>query len=108
MKLMFVIVQTDDAKRLSKALNRNKVGNTRLPSVGGFLHGGNTTFMIGINDERVEEVLEIIKDKSSTRKEYTVIPSSIPGYADHLSTPVQVTLGGATVFITNVEEFHKF
>lgn len=108
MKLMFVIVQTDDAKRLAKALNRSKISHTRISSVGGFLHGGNTTFMIGIQDERVEEALEVIKEKSSTRKEYTVIPSSLPGYADHISTPVQVTLGGATVFIVNVEDFQKF
>ncbi|MBQ9832346.1 MAG: cyclic-di-AMP receptor [Clostridia bacterium] len=108
MKLMFAIVQTDDAKRLTKALNRHKIGNTRISSVGGFLHGGNSTFMIGIDDDKVEEALDVIKQESSTRKEYTVIPSSFPGYSDSISTPVQITLGGATVFIVDVESSYKF
>ena len=108
MKLIYAIVQNDDSKRLIKALVQHKVSVTRISSTGGFLHGGNTTLMIGVNEDRVEEVLEIIKSKSSVRKEFMVIPSTLPGYADASPTPVQVTLGGATVFIINVEEFHKF
>ncbi|MBQ2661544.1 MAG: cyclic-di-AMP receptor [Clostridia bacterium] len=108
MKLLFAIVQTDDAKRLTKALNKHRIGNTRISTVGGFLHGGNTTFMIGVDDDKLDEALEVIKEQSSTRKAYTVIPSSLPGYADHISTPVQVTLGGATVFVVNVEDSFKF
>ena len=108
MKLLFAIVQTDDAKRLTKALNKHKIGNTRISTVGGFLHGGNTTFMIGVDDDKLDEALEVIKEQSSTRKEYMVIPSSLPGYIDHISTPVQVTLGGATVFVVNVEDSFKF
>lgn len=50
--------------------------------------------MIGVDKEKVEETLDIIKSKSSTRKEFMVIPSTLPGYADSSPTPVQVTLGG--------------
>ena len=50
----------------------------------------------------------MIKSKSSTRKEFMVIPSALPGYTDSSPTPVQVTLGGATVFIVDVEDFQKF
>ncbi|HWS28579.1 MAG TPA: cyclic-di-AMP receptor [Clostridia bacterium] len=108
MKLIFAIVQNEDSKRLIKALIENNISVTRISSTGGFLHGGNSTLMMGLDDEKVELALEIIKSKSSTRKEYMVIPSSMPGYIDSSPTPVQVTLGGATVFIVDVEAFHKF
>lgn len=108
MKLIFAIVQNEDSKRLIKALIENNISVTRISSTGGFLHGGNSTLMMGLDAEKVEAALEIIKSKSSTRKEYMVVPSSMPGYIDSSPTPVQVTLGGATVFIVDVEAFHKF
>lgn len=108
MKLIFAIVQNDDSKRLIKALVQSNISVTRISSTGGFLHGGNTTLMIGVEDKTVPETLELIKSKSSLRKEFMVIPSTLPGYADSSPTPVQVTLGGATVFIVEVGEFHKF
>ena len=108
MKLIFAIVQNDDSKKLIKALVHQQISVTRIASTGGFLHGGNTTLMVGIEDDRLELALEIIKSNSSTRKEFMVIPSTLPGYADSSPTPVQVTLGGATVFIVNVESHYKF
>ncbi len=108
MKLLFAIVQNDDSKRLIKTLVQHNISVTRISTTGGFLHGGNTTLMIGVEKDKVDETLDIIKQKSSTRKEFMVIPSSLPGYAESSPTPVQVTLGGATVFIVDVEEFHKF
>ncbi len=108
MKLIFAIVQNDDSKRLIKALVQNNISVTRISSTGGFLHGGNTTLMIGVESDKVSETLDVIKSKSSMRKEFMVIPSTLPGYADSSPTPVQVTLGGATVFIVDVGEFHKF
>lgn len=108
MKLIFAIVQNDDSKRLIKALVQHNISVTRIASTGGFLHGGNTTLMIGVEKDKLDETLEVIKSKSSTRKEFMVIPSTLPGYTDSSPTPVQVTLGGATVFIVDVESFHKF
>ena len=108
MKLIIAIVQDEDASRLISNLMGEGFGVTKLATTGGFLHGGNTTLMIGVDKEKVEETLDIIKSKSSTRKEFMVIPSTLPGYADSSPTPVQVTLGGATVFIVDVEQFYRF
>ena len=108
MKLIFAIVQNDDSKRLIRALVQHRISVTRISTTGGFLHGGNTTLMIGVDKEKVEETLDIIKSKSSTRKEFMVIPSTLPGYADSSPTPVQVTLGCATVCIVDVEQFYRF
>ena len=108
MKLIIAIVQDEDSSRLIGQLMNDGFGVTKLATTGGFLHGGNTTLMIGVDKEKVEETLDIIKSKSSTRKEFMVIPSTLPGYADSSPTPVQVTLGGATVFIVDVEQFYRF
>ena len=108
MKLIFAIVQNDDSKRLIRTLVQHRISVTRISTTGGFLHGGNTTLMIGVEKEKLDETLEIIKSKSSTRKEFMVIPSTLPGYADSSPRPVQVTLGGATVFIVDVEQFCRF
>ncbi len=108
MKLIFAIVQNDDSKRLIRQLTNRHISVTRISSTGGFLHGGNSTLMIGVEKDKLEDTLEIIKENSSTRKEYMVIPTSLPGYVDSSPTPVQVTLGGATVFIVDVDEHYRF
>jgi len=55
MKLIFAIVQNDDSKRLVKALVQHNISVTRISTTGGFLHGGNTTLMIGVEKEKVQE-----------------------------------------------------
>lgn len=108
MKLIIAIVQNDDARRLTKALVKHGISVTRMATTGGFLHGGNTTLMIGVEKEFLQDALDVIKEKSSLRKEYMVIPSTLPGYSDNAPTPVQVTLGGATVFVLDIEQNFKF
>ena len=97
MKLVYAIVQNDDSKRLLRELTNHRISVTRISSTGGFLHNGNSTLMIGVEADRLQETLDIIKEKSSTRKEYMVVPA-----------PVQVTMGGATVFVVDVEQFYKY
>ena len=108
MKLIFAVVQNEDARPLTKALVQNQISVTRIASTGGFLHSGNTTLMIGVEKDRLETTLDIIKSKSSMRKELTVIPASLPGYVDATPTHLHVTLGGATVFVLDVESNDKF
>jgi uncharacterized protein YaaQ len=110
MKLIFAIVQNDDVRKLMRELVKNEISVTRIASTGGFLHGGNATLMIGIDDEKLDTALDVIKSCSSSRKEYMVIPSAYPGagFADTASAPVPVTLGGATVFVLDVQNFYKF
>ncbi|MEL7610071.1 MAG: cyclic-di-AMP receptor [Bacillota bacterium] len=104
MKLILAIVQNDDAKQLIKALTEQGFSVTRLTTTGGFLQGGNVTLLIGVAPDRLQAALDIIRERSGLRKEYTVIPSS----AELIDMPVQVTLGGATVFVVDVEAHYKF
>ena len=73
---------------------------------GGFLKAGNTTFIVGTEDEKVDEVLEVIKAHSRKRTQVMPVTQSFtPGLFS--SVPVEVKVGGATVFVLNVERFEK-
>lgn len=107
MKLIFAIVQDKDAAALSRKFIENDIRATKLSTSGGFLKAGNTTFIIGIEDDRVSEVMGIIKESSHTR-EQVVSPNMASSGSPMLSQPVKVTVGGATVFVVPVEDFKHF
>ncbi|QKS69623.1 cyclic-di-AMP receptor [Paenalkalicoccus suaedae] len=109
MKLIIAVIQDKDSNRLSDALVENEFQATKLSSTGGFLKAGNTTFMIGVEDTHVERVLEIIKENCKSREQLVAPISPMGGNADsYVPYPVEVQVGGATVFILPVEEFEKF
>lgn len=106
MKMIVCFVHNDDARTLMKELTGQGFSVTRLASTGGFLHGGNATLLLGVEDDAVDRALAIIKEKSSVRKEYMALPAALPGYGGVLA-PVQVTIGGSTVFVINIEQAYK-
>lgn len=106
MKLVIAIVQKEDSNKLQHAFIKANIRATKLATTGGFLSEGNTTFLIGTPDDQVEQVLDVIKSKSEAREEY-VQPNLIPNGMD-ISIPVKVTVGGATCFVVNVDEFKQF
>lgn len=108
MKLLFAIVQNDDKKVLTRALIDHEFHVTHISSTGGFLHGGNTTLMIGVEEEKLDEVLGIIKEYSSRRQVVTVPATGIPHNVDSVSMPLTVTVGGATVFVLDSVDTYRF
>mgnify|MGYP000927261599 CR=1 FL=1 len=104
MKLILAIVQHEDSTKLTEALTKNKINVTNLASTGGFLRAGNVTFMIGTEEDQVESVLEIIKNKCKSRTEVT---TPAPMYMGASAWPVEVVVGGATVFVMDVDRFEK-
>lgn len=108
MKLLFAIIQNDDTKPLTHALIDAGISVTRISSTGGFLSGGNTTLMIGVQDERLPIALEAIRTHSSRRQIVTVPSVGVAHNIDCAALPVSVSVGGATVFILNVDEALKF
>ena len=106
MKLIFAIVSNDDSSRVSKELTKNKYSVTKLATTGGFLMAGNTTFLIGTDDDRVDDVIRIIGMHSKKRTQ--MVPSSASyGVGMYTSFPVEVQVGGATIFVTKIERFEK-
>lgn len=109
MKLIVAVVQDQDSNRLSSALTKNDFRATKLASTGGFLRSGNTTFLIGTNDNRVDSLLELIKDNCRSRDQMVAPVSPMGGNADsYIPYPVEVEVGGATVFVLPIEQFHHF
>lgn len=106
MKLIMAIVSGDDSSKVARALTKSNFSVTKLATTGGFLMAGNTTFIVGTDDEKVEEVLEILRKNSKTRKQ--MVPTSASyGVGMFSSMPIEVQVGGATVFILDVEQFIK-
>ena len=106
MKLILAIVSNDDASVLMKELVKEKFSVTKLASSGGLLRKGNTTLMIGSKDDDIDKVVDIITKFSKTRNE--LVPSSVISDIGIIpSTPLEVTVGGATIFIVDVEKFKK-
>ena len=106
MKLITAIVNKEDSKAVCNELLRNKFYVTRLATTGGFLMAGNMTLLIGTEDEKVGECINLIASCSKQRVE--VVPSTASyGIGVTTAYPLQVTVGGATIFVTNVERFEK-
>ncbi|KQL51355.1 hypothetical protein AN964_20480 [Heyndrickxia shackletonii] len=109
MKLILAVVQDQDSARLMNAMVDHNFRVTKLASTGGFLKSGNTTFMIGTEDIRVEKALQVIKDNCKSREQLMAPVSPMGGNADsYIPYPVEVEVGGATVFVLPVEQFHHF
>jgi uncharacterized protein YaaQ len=109
MKLILAVVQDQDSNRLSQALMENNFRSTKLASTGGFLRAGNTTFMIGTDDIRVDKALQVIKESCKSRDQLVAPVSPMGGNADsYVPYPVEVQVGGATVFVLPVEHFMQF
>ncbi len=105
MKMLFAVIQNDDNRALTRALVEEGLSVTRIASTGGFLRGGNTTLMIGVEDDKVQTALDTIRRVSSRRHVVTVPASGIPHNIESVSMPVSVEVGGATVFTLDVSDY---
>jgi len=108
MKLVISIVNSDDARGLIEALLGRGHRATMISTTGGFLRKGNTTICVGTEDEKVDEVLTLIQENCHTRTEYVnPLPPMMEAGELYIPTPVEVQVGGATVFVIDVERYEK-
>lgn len=105
MKMLIAIVQDQDSHILMDELSERDFRMTKLASTGGFLKAGNTTILMGIDETRIPEALSIIENNCKSRDMTTSLMSvTMPGDA-YIPYPVELKVGGATVFILDVESF---
>ena len=106
MKLVLAIVSNDDSGMVSAALTREGFSVTKLATTGGFLMAGNTTFIVGTDNDKGDQVIDIVSKQSSRRTQ--VVPSTTSMEAGMYSSfPVEVTVGGSTIFVLDVERYEK-
>jgi uncharacterized protein YaaQ len=108
MKLVLTIVQEKDAGRLIDALTEAGVQATMLASTGGFLREGNATILIGMEDPQLDAVMAVVKRVCHRREQLmTPIPPVVEPVDSYVTYPVKVEVGGAIVFVLNVEHMER-
>lgn len=106
MKLVLAIVNRDDSRSVTINLTKKGFSSTCLATTGGFLMAGNVTIMVGVDEEKVQDVIDVIKEHSHARKQ--MIPSTTDmAHGYYHATPVEVTVGGATIFVVDVDRFER-
>ena len=108
MKLIIAIVQDEDASHLISELMNEGFSVTKLATTGGFLRAGNTTLLVGVDDEKFDPCMDIIKKVCKSRKQIAPSPASMVGMpGSYTPYPIEVVVGGATIFVLTVDQFIK-
>ncbi len=109
MKLIIAIVQDEDSSKLLSKLMKAGFSATKLATTGGFLKAGNTTLLLGVEDEKMHEAVHVIESVCKSRKQITSAPTVMTGmsHGEYTTYPVEVTVGGATLFVLSIEQFIK-
>ena len=108
MKLVIAIVHSEDAGALVDALTDKEYRVTRLQSTGGFLKQSNASVLVGVEEAQVEDVLAVIRETCHARKQFInpMPPIMEPGEF-YMPYPVEVSFGGATVFVMDVGRYER-
>ena len=105
MKMILAVVQADDAGKVTQALIEGGHRVTRIATEGGWLRKENSTLLLGVNDDQVDDVVKILKSSARRRTSYISVPREVPGALN--AQVIDVEIGGATVFVLNIERFEN-
>lgn len=107
MKLVLAIVQDRDADAAMKELAERKIPVTKIATTGGFLLEGNTTLLMGVEDHLVKVVETILRETSHRRQMFMPMGASMTDAAYGLANQIEVEVGGAILFVLDVERFEQ-
>ncbi len=106
MKLVLAIVNKSDAEKTVSALTAAEFRATRIDSVGGFLKEKNSTILVGTEPGKIKQILKVIGSTAKSHTEQLAPTPTMSGPGDFvMADPVEVTVGGATVFVLDVDQF---
>lgn len=109
MKLVVCVVHNRDRNRLSDALVKEGFKFTVIGSTGGFLREGNSTLLIGVEDDAVDPLMALIQDNCCAREQVVnVAPLEAAPGGPFLGSPVKVPVGGAVAFVLEVDKFVRY
>ncbi len=108
MKLVVAIVQARDADGLVRALVDRGFYTTQINSAGGFLRESNVTLLLGVQESHLAEVVRIARHQCQARTRFVnpLMPILEPAEF-YVPSPVEVHVGGATIFVINVERYER-
>jgi uncharacterized protein YaaQ len=108
MKLIIAVVNNDNSRNLLEQLGRQGFSATVTSSAGGFLKVSNSTIFCGVDDDELADALTVIRENCTSRVQYvTPLPPVMEPGEMHIPTPVEKHVGGATIFVMDVEHFEK-
>jgi len=107
-KLVIIIASDTDAEKLTRKLVEQGYPATKVSSTGGFLRKGSATILSGVEANEVDQVIAMVRLECHARAEYAPV-HTLPffGEGSVLQEPVEVRVGGAIVFVVDVERFEK-
>jgi uncharacterized protein YaaQ len=109
MKLAVCIVHNRDKGRVTDELVKTGFKFTIIGSTGGFLREGNTTFLIGVEETELPTLQRVVSENSQSREQLVnVMPYEAGPPGAFIPNPVKVPVGGAVMFVLDVEQFHRF
>jgi uncharacterized protein YaaQ len=92
MHLIIAILQNEDADQVSGGLLAAGFRVTKINTAGGFLRRGNVTLLIGVEADKVDDVLRVIQANCPLRTEARPADAGMPMYS-------------ATVFVVEAARF---
>lgn len=104
-RLMAVVIQEQDFENALSALTTLGLSITHLPTVGGFLGRRNVTLLIGFEKGQEISIVNALKRSCQRRVEYVSTP--LEGTPLPLPSPVPITVGGATIFVFEVDRYEE-
>jgi uncharacterized protein YaaQ len=105
MKLLMTIVSSDDSRDVLDKLTKAGFRATVISTTGGFLREGNTTFFLGVDDHKIGQAIEILQSVCRRRTQWVSPLPTLEGPGLEMAEPIEVSVGGAVVFVLNVEQF---
>lgn len=107
MKLILAIINDSDVRNVTESMMNGGFSLTKIGSTGGFLKAGMTTMVSAVNNEKLDIALEIIKSSTHSCKYSPSDMAFEPTYKSQMQ-PNEIVVGGATVFVLNIENSYKF
>ena len=109
MKMVMAVVRYQDSSALLDSMSGQGFTATIVNSRGGYLHEGNATIYCSVEDEDVQRLLDLVRETCQARTRFvTPLPPVMELGELHLPDPVEKQLGGASVFVWSIDEFHRF
>lgn len=105
MKLMIAVIQDYDSDRLLTALSDAGIGSTRIASAGGFLRAGNTTVLIGVEEERLPLAMRLLGETCRRRTATRVSNIDLGDMEAH--DIAESRIGGGVAFVAPVERHER-
>ena len=104
MKLIMAIVSSDDSREVLERLTEAGYRATVIGTTGGFLREGNTTIFLGTEDARVQPAIDLLRQTCRRRTQWVSPLPTLEGPGLEMSEPIEVSVGGAVVFVMDVEQ----